>query len=74
MREVFGSRLATGSSARMNLRLLRQRAGDADALLLAARQGVGAAVGLVQQGHLLEAVTRDLHVGLGEELQARPTT
>jgi hypothetical protein len=71
LREVCGSRLATGSSARISARLLRQGACDAHALHLAARERVGALVRLVREAHAAQALVRQRDVGAAEEVQHR---
>ena len=70
MREVFGSRLATGSSARITTGSLRQRAGDADALLLAAGELIGARdAPCASSSTRSQALHRDLDVARRKQLQ-----
>jgi hypothetical protein len=52
-------------------RLLRQRAGDAHALHLPARERVGARVRLVRQAHAGQALVRQRDVGAAEEVHHR---
>ena len=73
-REVFGSRLAVGSSTSRSVGILYQRAGDADALALPAGERVGALVAMVDEADAVEqaeGLARHRPAESGAETSAR---
>ena len=70
--EVLGSSEEVGSSASMQVGLLHQRAGDADALALAAGELVGALVGERAEPDRVEQLERAVDVLGVEPAQPRP--